>query len=435
MERNGLIHYDWLQFSAKCSNFNELNAKLRRKTLNDDVYLIEASPETWIGDYKFEFKGSCKQYKEIFHVHTQGVHFLVLGMKYNLGRIPKEMVNVKIANQWLYEGDLKGELNKFLTQFSLTFNAFSRIDVCVDTQEMNIDELCYRIASKQYSFSSKRKISSHGDNLSKGGLTYEGISINNNRSDIRYTWYNKSKELRSMSDKPYILEKWERFGFCPKKDVTRFECKITSRWDLSYGRGKLDLDSIFEKDVSKEMWCALMEKLKIYENIGGNNRRQVRIHDMPLNSLVTVKRKEYLMSPFKEQRTILKGVKALIKRYKITMHDTTRNQLLQYATHIFDSMQEVRKEQIRKNNEEAEAIRRLMSAPVGYTDLMTELKNKRDQLRQDIRKRDYKEKTSAHQCEKMYEMFPETKIASEIRQGRWTSGINRKVPPKWKQAV
>ena len=135
---------------------------------------------------------------------------------------------VKISNKYLYQKDLNTFINNLLKSINFKFVSISRID-------LNIDFEVFHNGCKVSNFMkdfTKGNIIKHGKNKFKlqGSqsevLEYDYLKFGSANSNISTYIYNKSKELREVKNKPWIIDTWHANGMDNSKDVYRLEFSI-----------------------------------------------------------------------------------------------------------------------------------------------------------------------------------------------------------------
>ena len=138
---------------------------------------------------------------------------------------------IQIYNKWLYVGNLNKLVNELLFKSNLEFVSISRIDYCCDLYQFDngmtpktfIEEFAKENVTKTYN----SKFTLWGK-TNQYNRDYHQLSIGDNKSVFTWKLYNKSKELREVSDKAYIRRKWEMKlkDYDPEKDVWRLEVSV-----------------------------------------------------------------------------------------------------------------------------------------------------------------------------------------------------------------
>ena len=173
-------------------------------------------------------------------------------------------VIVRLNNRVLYRPDMWQLLDKFLSDNSFIFHSISRIDICADFNDFaHIAPLMLisRFANKELRHIGRgvgALYFNHGvfaktdENGSKTaakeyGVNYTGLSFGTHSSDARVYLYNKSFELFTQGDKPWIVDRWRSIGL-DIRNVWRLEISIKSKActfkdKLTAGKVKIDISN------------------------------------------------------------------------------------------------------------------------------------------------------------------------------------------------
>lgn len=142
--------------------------------------------------------------------------------------IRKDLVQMKIANKWLYHPGLYDMIKMIESDLMLTFIGFSRIDICHDfntfAKNVHPEKFIQRVASGHYLKKGQANFKFIANNQDK--IHWEYFKIGSNSSNIVAYLYNKTKELDQVHNKPYIRETWSLNGIDQSKDVWRLEISI-----------------------------------------------------------------------------------------------------------------------------------------------------------------------------------------------------------------
>lgn len=161
----------------------------------------------------------CKPYSKILH---------------------RDAIIVRFVNRTLYRPDMWELVDKFLQDNSFAFHSISRIDICADfNQFATIDPkaLIEGFAAKKYRHIGRGAGSlyfNHGVTTNKltgvkdYGVHYNGLAFGSHASDSRVYLYNKSYELLTQGDKPWIRDTWRAIGL-DELHVWRLEVSIKAK--------------------------------------------------------------------------------------------------------------------------------------------------------------------------------------------------------------
>lgn len=149
----------------------------------------------------------------------------------NSSILDPRFAQIQIYNKWLYVGNLNKLVNELLFKSNLEFVSISRIDYCCDLYQFDngmtpktfIEEFAKENVTKTYN----SKFTLWGK-TNQYNRDYHQLSIGDNKSVFTWKLYNKSKELREVSDKAYIRRKWEikLKDYNTDQDVWRLEVSV-----------------------------------------------------------------------------------------------------------------------------------------------------------------------------------------------------------------
>ena len=186
--------FDWLEFTAKAKTLD-----FTKK--NSFLFTIEDTGKR------------TKQFNRLYCVKTfyNGIDkvFGHLEADCYVSYISRDLVKFKIDNEFLYSPNLKTVINHFLNDFDLTFKHFTRLDVCFDfqqTENFNPQDFLKRILNHELKLKSKTNFNAY---FTKGQIT--GVTFGSYESSSRVVAYNKSLELDTKKDKPWIRSLWSNY--------------------------------------------------------------------------------------------------------------------------------------------------------------------------------------------------------------------------------
>lgn len=156
------------------------------------------------------------------------------------GVINARSVIVRFNNRVLYRPDMWDLVDVFLRDNNFAFHSISRIDICADFNQfksMSPLKLIQGFANKELRHVGRGVGSlyfNHGifTDRQRGtkdyGVNYTGLAFGTHSSDVRIYLYNKSFELLTQGDKPWIRDRWRAIGLDETK-VWRLEVSIKSK--------------------------------------------------------------------------------------------------------------------------------------------------------------------------------------------------------------
>lgn len=219
---NYALSIDWLSFFCTSQN-GEID-------LSCDVYTYEKQER------------GTRSFAELIHVSHCGELLCYVQQKPYSGIMAPRSMIVKFDNRRLYEAGLWTRIERFFMLHNIVVQNISRCDLCTDFNCF-AGGLHPKTLIRQFLNSELRHIGrgignahfNHGANregkVSKSFVNYTGLSFGSNESDARIYLYDKTFELYTVKDKPYIKDLWRRAGLTntEKCHVWRLEVSIKSK--------------------------------------------------------------------------------------------------------------------------------------------------------------------------------------------------------------
>lgn len=143
-------------------------------------------------------------------------------------------VIVRFVNRMLYRNDFWELASKFLADNEFKFKSISRVDICADFNDfatLSPLSLIQRFANKELRHVGRgvgALYFNHGAHNGNYGVNYTGLSFGTHSSDARVYLYNKSFELLTQGDKPWIRDTWKVIGL-DTRSVWRLEVSLKSK--------------------------------------------------------------------------------------------------------------------------------------------------------------------------------------------------------------
>lgn len=247
---NYILNIDWLTLycyysgvqdfeprSAVMEEINETFAELKR--------ILPESSKDLCGSVAFRKQAyGTRQFRNLYHVYIGKEKFAEVQITPHSSILDPRSVMVKIENRRLYTDPKFIDINIFLKACKFSIQSISRIDIAADFRKFSFIECQSFIAGVMDS--TYRHIGRgagaayfvHGSVKTKAGnqglLKYNGLSYGANSSACRVYLYNKTLELISVKDKPWIRDVWTKAGlisdlyYWQKQDVWRLEVSIKS---------------------------------------------------------------------------------------------------------------------------------------------------------------------------------------------------------------
>lgn len=157
--------------------------------------------------------------------------------------LPSYAVMVRFCNRTLYMPNFWELADELLHDNNMFYNSISRIDICADFNEfasISPRALIEGFAAKKYRHIGRgvgALYFKHGTGAERDefghpvedyGVRYTGLSFGTHASDAHVYLYDKSEELRTQGDKPWIRDTWTNAGL-DVRYVWRLEVSIKAK--------------------------------------------------------------------------------------------------------------------------------------------------------------------------------------------------------------
>ena len=178
-----------------------------------------------------------RQFKELWRVALDCEPFAEVQCAPHSSVLQGNCGIVKFDNRILYTPNLWALVHCFLDEHGIEVVNISRIDICADFNAF----ACYEcrqfvedflngvlrhkgrgIGAAYFNHYAKRQ-----GVYSQAVVKYTGLSFGSRESGVRVYLYNKTFELNSVKNKPYIRDLWKNAGLDTSQDVWRLEVSIT----------------------------------------------------------------------------------------------------------------------------------------------------------------------------------------------------------------
>jgi len=187
--------------------------------------------------------------------------------------LDSNIILVKFENSFLYQSGLSYEVTKCLEHLELTVKNISRLDLSLDFQfffnGLHPHDLIKKFLNNSYLKKGKGKFKVVGNH--NRDITHEYIRWGSRSSLISYYLYNKTKELKEVKHKPYIVEDWQRNELLNDKDVWRLEFSIKNGGGFTpdddtteANYGVIAFPDVLNKDVVPDLFKALLDKYFVF---------------------------------------------------------------------------------------------------------------------------------------------------------------------------
>lgn len=179
-----------------------------------------------------------KQFRTLWHISHAGEPFAEVQSDPCSSILEKGSGIIKFDNRLLYTCNMWYYIDMFLKEHDITVKGISRIDLCGDFNSFR-DYECRQFISDFMTEKLRHKGRGIGaayfdhyakkqGTCSKAVLKYTGLSFGARQSGVRVYLYNKSFELLTVKNKPYIGDFWKNCGLNTDVDVWRLEVSITA---------------------------------------------------------------------------------------------------------------------------------------------------------------------------------------------------------------
>lgn len=220
---------DWLSLWCRC-----LDGTFCTEQLEDGVRRV--------GDWTYKkHERGTRQFHNLYDVKLGKNNIAVVASEEVNTTIGEHVCLVKFDNRLLYSSDLWKVVDCFLYDHNLAVLNITRLDLAADFNDFangyEPPQFIADFASKKIRHKGRGNGDLHFTHFSKpdklgfsiAQLIYTGLSFGSHDSDVRAYMYNKTFELMTVKDKPYIRELWVRGGLDITRDVWRLEISIKSK--------------------------------------------------------------------------------------------------------------------------------------------------------------------------------------------------------------
>ena len=135
---------------------------------------------------------------------------------------------LKLTNKFCYSEKRLEYLEVLMSVIGLEFVSVTRCDICIDFEHFlnyyTPENLMTRFVSGKIIKHGKNKFKLQGHHTHE--LNFDYLKFGSPTSNISYYLYNKSKELREVKNKPWIIDTWALNNLNNDKDIWRLEFSI-----------------------------------------------------------------------------------------------------------------------------------------------------------------------------------------------------------------
>lgn len=217
--------------------------------------------------YKFEDFGT-RQFSRLYRVAMPNEEggwddFCEVQSKPHSGILKKESIIVRFVNRTLYRHDFWELAQRFLSDNDFAFQNITRIDLCADFNQfasITPIALIEQFASKKLRHVGRgvgALYFEHGvraDAITgkpEYGVRYTGLSFGTHSSDARVYLYNKTFELATQGDKPWIRDRWTAAGL-DAQNVWRLEVSLKAKACKFREKGRKEKREIGMDDMQND---------------------------------------------------------------------------------------------------------------------------------------------------------------------------------------
>lgn len=205
--RHGLymISVDWLQ----CFCIGDL--------LSEGDYPIMGGTVTVTAE-----EGGTANFNKRFTVTQNGLQVATVLQLPKMKTMERGMTEVKLHNRVLYTSSPFRHMVNILKGLSLEYRGISRLDLCCDCNTLaggrSVEDLIasfVHLGVGEYGHIVRKgsaRYILHGNNHRKAHIKHESIKFGTVNSDVIPYIYNKSLELMTVKDKPWIRDCWKQAG-------------------------------------------------------------------------------------------------------------------------------------------------------------------------------------------------------------------------------
>lgn len=270
--------------------------------------------------------------------------------------------HIRLSNVACYSNDPVVKLEDFLFQYQYDVSRIFRLDICLDFERFDKgddpSDVLNRYLKGKYTKINQSNISAHGRDL-WDGRKWNSVSWGNPKSMVSTKMYNKTMELQTAKDKPYIRYAWQMAGLVDdyinltktkangstyKPEIWRVEFSIKSSARAWY--------VIEDNSHRKSKQVALPHSLNLYET-----REQLLTafaslshHYFHFKHYQANRRKDRcqdkVLFVFDKEDTVYKIDRLITDRPRNNADDTLKARLEQYREHrankaIYDACQTI----------------------------------------------------------------------------------------------
>lgn len=225
---NYTLNIDWLSFYCLyngdgCFLKNSAELDWINSHWSNLVRFIPEGANDLHGEITFKKQAyGTRQFKDLFHVYIGKEKFAEIQLHPHSSVLNAHAAIVKIENRRLYMSSMFIDISMFMDSIGFEIVNLSRLDIAADFRKFDFvscEGFIARVMSSEYRHIGRGTGAAyfvHGsvetEKGNKGLLKFNGLSYGSHSSPIRAYLYNKTLELLTQHDKPYIRDMWEDAG-------------------------------------------------------------------------------------------------------------------------------------------------------------------------------------------------------------------------------
>ncbi len=212
-----------------------------------------------------------KMFKNVTELYHSGELLATLIYNPRSTVLNAQLIQMKIANRYLYHEGLFDLVNMLESDLNLQFIGFSRLDICYDfhlfSYNLHPEVFIKKVASAKIIKKGLSNYKFFATTLQ--GCTFEYLKIGSDTSNMCGYLYNKTLEMNKIKLKPYIQKAWFGAGLSEVQDVWRLEFSIKGdSWQLINNITgedyKHNVKMLDDKDLLTNLFSLLLDKIFIF---------------------------------------------------------------------------------------------------------------------------------------------------------------------------
>lgn len=260
-----VISLDWL--SVFCHCLNPLWYKATGPDCNYDIRILPYN---------------SRQFSKIYEIYDRsGQPFAVVSTTPFSAMLNPKSAMIKLENRVLYAANCVNRLMDFMKAYSFQYRNISRIDVCHDSNFLasgfRHKTLIDGFLKNKYEKVGQCNYTLQGSDGKQHEYSY--IRFGSRSSGVCAYIYDKTKELREVKNKPYIIKEWERQGINTELPVWRMEISIktdsTNMLNLETGQYfRLSPDMVLMQEQIEKLFQIYSDKYFHFVRNKGQKKKQ-----------------------------------------------------------------------------------------------------------------------------------------------------------------